>query len=769
MIENLDKLIASKSFNIKQNSFAVDPIIYDLTNAKQEQEFKNLLEDNTIQLYDAIYDQLTELIKIKNVSKKLSTADITALISEHLQNTPIEKYGFWIYYPWLNKVVHILKEEEFIEVRTNRNQHKITKRELAVLRTKKIGLIGLSVGQSITFTLILERCCGEIRIADFDDIQLSNLNRIKTGLHNIGVSKTIQAAREIAEFDPFIKISCFNDGINENNIDDFLTGNGIIDILVEECDSIDIKILARIKAKALGIPVVMETNDRGMIDIERYDLDKNYPLLHGLLGDVSYENLKGITPETALPFFMKFFSFDSVSDRGKVTLVELGQTVSTWPQLASSVMLGAGLVADTVRRILLNELNISGRFYVDTQNIIHNTNPDAALYTPPQIKELDRYQMKEIATTINVEKNGIEIPTSFIEAIVKDAMTAPSSGNDQPWKFFFNNNILYLFHDTSRSYSFGNYQNIASYISLGTVIENTVLSSHHNNHDIAVNFFPNNNNQECIAAIKFESQQTALTESHEFDNLYKFINVRCTNRKIVKNETAPDSVLQELRKATESIDDAKVSFITDKDDLKELGLIISACDRIRIMNPQGHYEFFNREIRWSKASLEAEGTGMDVSTLELGPPQLLALKTISNDKVMQALLDIDGLKAYKAAAVPATINAAAMGLVTMPEYSRLNFVNGGRAVQRQWLKATELGYAYHPLLIPIYLFPRIIFGGGEGLTANVISELKNLRERFMQMFPGDEKRGEVFLFRIFKAENIKEKSLRLPLSKILYT
>jgi hypothetical protein len=38
-------------------------------------------------------------------------------------------------------------------------------------------------------------------------------------------------------------------------------------VLVEECDSFDVKILLRSPVRALGILVVMETSDRGMIDV----------------------------------------------------------------------------------------------------------------------------------------------------------------------------------------------------------------------------------------------------------------------------------------------------------------------------------------------------------------------------------------------------------------------------------------------------------------------------------------------------------------------
>ena len=85
--------------------------------------------------------------------------------------------------------MHVLSENDFIKIRTNRNQLKITPQEQQLLQQKTIGIIGLSVGQSVALTMVMERMCGKIKLADFDELDLSNLNRLRSGLHNIGVKK----------------------------------------------------------------------------------------------------------------------------------------------------------------------------------------------------------------------------------------------------------------------------------------------------------------------------------------------------------------------------------------------------------------------------------------------------------------------------------------------------------------------------------------------------------------------------------------------------
>ncbi|HWV67886.1 Rv1355c family protein [Chitinophaga sp.] len=347
------------------------PVFYDLKDAKDRQSFESLLKTRPhLRINDHIDSQLKELMKIRNPTKRLTAAEYEEKVQAYLNGVSPEEFGVWVYYPWNGQVVHIVNEPEFIELRTSRNQHKITAEEIAVLSKKKIGIVGLSVGQSIALTLVMERICGELRLADFDRLELTNMNRIRCGVHNLQVPKVVIAAREIAELDPFIKVKIYGDGMTEANMDDFFTADGVLDIFVEECDGVDIKILSRIKAKSLKIPVVMEMNDRGMIDIERFDLEPDRPLMHGLIPEVDIDTLKGLTDAEKLPVFSPMLALENASARMKYSLGEIGKTITTWPQLASSVVLGGALVADTCRRIALDQLKSSGRYYIDFEQLI---------------------------------------------------------------------------------------------------------------------------------------------------------------------------------------------------------------------------------------------------------------------------------------------------------------------------------------------------------------------------------------------------------------
>ena len=290
--------IKSELGNLIHNSRLDDlnykPTFYRLNNESELQEFQKLLKIPGLRVYDELHGQLRELVKSLHPKHKFQSEELDTAAWEHIGEIPANEYGVWVYYPWLNKLLHILDEEEYISVRTNRNQFKIMPEEKEALSKVKIGVIGLSVGQSVAIALSMERSYGELRIADFDLLELSNLNRIRSGVQDLGILKTISTARQIAEIDPFLKVKCFNDGLTEENIESFFLDGGKLDMVLDECDGLDIKIRARHKAKELGIPVIMETSDRGMIDIERFDLEPDRPILHGLIDHLESnpDNLK---------------------------------------------------------------------------------------------------------------------------------------------------------------------------------------------------------------------------------------------------------------------------------------------------------------------------------------------------------------------------------------------------------------------------------------------------------------------------------------------
>lgn len=350
-----------------ENQFPYKPIFFRNSNSEERTRLNELKNSNAVAfVFDEIDRQINELIRCRY---PMGVDEVKAqnLRAEILGNSTIEDYGVWVYYPWRKSLVHILDEKEFIEVRTNRNQLKITKEEHQLLASKNIGIIGLSVGQSIALTIAMERVCGRLRLADFDTLDLSNMNRLRTGIFNIAVPKVVIAAREIAEIDPYLNVDIFAEGVQDSNAETFFNG---VDLLVEVCDNFEVKIKSRIEARKAQIPVVMDTNDKGMLDIERFDLEPERPLLHGLAEGLTAENLATLSKEERMGYLMKIVNAANLSERMKKSLPEINRSLASWPQLASEVFLGGAMTTTVCREILLGHTVNSGRHYMDIEQMI---------------------------------------------------------------------------------------------------------------------------------------------------------------------------------------------------------------------------------------------------------------------------------------------------------------------------------------------------------------------------------------------------------------
>ncbi len=766
-MENISCLITIS----KQTQLIYVPLILRLSNPSDKKEFNTLINDGKVSFAsDEIYSQLQELIKCHNPSTKINEDDYQLLIDKHLAGKDIDEYGVWVYYPWNKRLVHLLDKDEFVEVRTNRNQYKITKTEQQILSKKRIGIIGLSVGQSIALTLAMERGFGELRLADFDILELSNLNRIRTGLHNMGIPKVVIAAREIAEIDPFLKVSCFFEGLTASNMEAFFTGNGKLDLLVDECDGLDIKIISRYKARELNIPVIMDTSDRGMLDVERFDLEPQRPILHGAVENVNPQTIKELTNEEKIPIILQMLGIENISLRAKASMVEVEQSINTWPQLASSVALGGAVGADVCRRILLDQFRGSGRYYIDLEELVSTKESNTQQtfnYKNPFIPLSDPEMRSFVNLSTDVKEGEIIIPDKeTIKNLVNAACSAPSTGNDQPWKWLYKEGTLHLFHDEYRSFSFGDFQKMASFISFGAAYENLYINALEVGIEPILDFLPNILNEKLVASIRFKNIGNNK-DAVFLKQLNQAIFKRHTNRNAAPKVTLPLSTFEQLSGFAESIKGAKVQWFTKKEDLNILAEIIGACDRTRLLNPAGHYDFVQREMRWTKEDADNKKDGIDIRTLGLSNSQLAALNVIKDEKVVSTLKGLNGGFAFDTLAKRTITNASAICMITLPKYNLKNFFDGGRSIERFWLAATYLNIAVHPLISPFYLFPRITHSNGDGLDLNSIKELTSLREKFINLTKLDDNQAEIFLTKVAIAPEPVVRTQRLPLETVL--
>lgn len=324
-----------------------------------------------MQIIDTVPLAIKELFIVRNPEFKNSLdKDIERELEVFLKKNSIQTV--FVYYPWKKTAVHTLSEKEYFELRTARNKNIITAEEQKTYRDTFVGIIGLSVGSNILNALTFSGGPKKIKLADYDIIEITNLNRLRAPLSAVGENKTEFAAKQTWDLDPFADLEIWSKGVNKNNIEKFIL-EPRLDIFIDEMDSLDLKILSRKICKANKIPVVMITDngDNVIVDIERFDEDKDRDIFHGLINDdlEKYNNIEKITYEQWVELATKIVDPKNLTNRMKESLHEIGKTIAAVPQLGTTATMGGSAAAYVVRKIANKEPMPSGRYFLSLDSL----------------------------------------------------------------------------------------------------------------------------------------------------------------------------------------------------------------------------------------------------------------------------------------------------------------------------------------------------------------------------------------------------------------
>ena len=475
---------------------------------------------------------------------------------------------------------------------------------------------------------------------------------------------------------------------------------------------------------------------------------------------------KAKTNEEKMPFMMQIVGLDIISDKMKSSMLEIGQSLTTWPQLASAVAWGGGMTADICRRIFLNQFTKSGRYVVDIADLVNN---DVLPHQHPA-SQIDNVipEGKDFSSLIQQQQDvgPYKVDDATITKIVETACKAPSGGNSQPWKWVYKNNYLYLFHEIDISTQWLDYKHRGAHIGFGAALENLCLESYNQKLNPILEM---NDEQDdlLVAKISFEpATETYLIQNNEwFNSYYPALDKRLTSRYIGNEDPLKTADMAQLIESAESIAGAHLSFVHAPDSIKRMAKVIGMSERLMMTHKTAHEEFYN-EIKWSKHDAERARVGIDIRTVELTATEMAGFNLARNWNVVNNLIKWGGGGAFEKLGSKMTKSSSGLALLTMPNYSKKDFIEGGRALQRVWIKANQLGISVQPMSAAIFLFARLVHGKGDGLSEKMIEELTEIRKTHVSLFDTDDTKGEVFLFRLFYADEPKVTSLRKHLKDV---
>lgn len=636
----------------------------------------------------------------------------------------------WAHYPWRRAVVAVLGPRGFRALRLDRNRNMITAAEQERLGTLRIGVAGLSVGHVIAHTLAAQGLCGELRLADFDELELSNLNRVPATVFDLGVNKATVTARRIAELDPYLPVRVIEAGLTYDTVDEFLDG---LDVVVEECDSLEMKAVVRQGAKARGIPVLMATSDRGLVDVERFDLDPQRPILHGLLGELDLALLPGMSNRDKIPHMLRHLDAERLSPRTAASLVEVDHSLSTWPQLAGDVTLGATALAEAVRRIGLGEPLGSGRTRIDVGWSLDN---------------LGEPEMAREDTPSAAESQAEQVSSEFPDVVAAAAIRAPSGGNVQPWYVEFDEAAVTI-RVAPEFTSAMDVESRGSAVAIGAALFNArVAAAAHGRLGPAS---VSDDGAGLAATLRFGDDADS-----ELAALYQPMLERETNRHHGEPTAVGAETAAALHRAAEE-NGARLSIVTDRADIDAAAATLAAADRTRYLTARLHAEMFS-ELRWPGDP--DPDAGIDVRSLELDPGDYAVMGILRRPEVMAHLAAWNAGSALGDDTRDRVRASSALAVVSVTGHELADFVRGGSAMEAVWITAQQRGLTVQPVS-PVFLFARTPEEFKE-LSSTFSDELATLQSQFRALVGTEPDASQILVLRLANGGPASVKSRRDP-------
>ena len=254
---------------------------------------------------------------------------------------------------------------------TLRNQNLISEKQQNVLRSSNVVFMGMSVGSHAVANWVMQSRPDRVSIADHDIVSPSNLNRLRYGWKQVGRRKIDVVREELREMHPYLDLK-YTHKTDQENISKFLTTMPMISAVVDAIDDFEGKIFLRKFCQKKAIPLLSaaDVGDMVILDIERYDITPQPELFLGRIPVKSVEEYSNLSEMEKKKLIIELVGLDKNSDALLHSLLAIGKTISTWPQLGATANMAGGIIALALKKIFLGEKVKSGRYLISLDEIL---------------------------------------------------------------------------------------------------------------------------------------------------------------------------------------------------------------------------------------------------------------------------------------------------------------------------------------------------------------------------------------------------------------
>ncbi len=332
--------------------------------------------------------------------------------------------------------------------------------------------------------------------------------------------------------------------------------------------------------------------------------------------------------------------------------------------------------------------------------------------------------------------------------ILKDAVTAPSGDNSQPWYFEWKEDTLTVFMVEGKDNAFLNHKNFGTLLAHGALIENINILASQRGLETDVTLFPGESSN-ATARISFRTSVTGK------DELSEKVTGRHTNRRAYDCTSVTKELSSILSQQIKNVPGVQLE-VRSGDDMKKLAWAGSRAEIAILENRELHHLLFNNVV-WTEKEEREKKEGLFIDTLELAPPQKFIftrcrkwgfMSFLNRFKFAHFIANEDA-KIYKT-------GSAYVALIT-PHSTPTDFIQVGRAMERLWIALNASGYAVHPISATLFFGQKIKADRANGLTPHHWGLMKEAFATIENVFDAKDK-NIAFMFRVGSAPRVSARS-----------
>jgi hypothetical protein len=349
------------------------------------------------------------------------------------------------------------------------------------------------------------------------------------------------------------------------------------------------------------------------------------------------------------------------------------------------------------------------------------------------------------------------ISRETLTRIVEAAAIAPSAENLQPWRFRIEESSILVLLDLTRQLP-SDVERMLGLTGIGAAIENAVIAASCEGLRTDIENVADSRPKVAarsalpIARLRFEDSD------EQPDALKKYIAARCTTRRMESTPIEHDK-LEAIVDSIRGFEGVELHWV-DERRLPEFARLAGMGNRIRFEHRPFHAELYH-SLRFDAAEIARTRDGLDMATLQL-PMGVARIMHLLRTWPRMRIANLFGFsRGVERQATAEVLKSGAVGFITVPISDAPAFIEGGRAFERMWLTATQLGLCFHPTAsLPVF-----VAHAREGCSQLLPKHAEatcQMSVRFSGLYPDLGNRVVQMAFRIGYGPRARVRSLRRP-------